>query len=59
MEWGGKNISYAPPLRGLDMWKQQGRESRCMRIQKSLSMHGIQTYRASYGLRKNNSQLGQ
>lgn len=40
---GGKIISYAPPLRGLDMWKQRGQESRCMGIQKSLHMHGAQT----------------
>lgn len=59
LEEGGKIISYAPPLRGIDMWKQRGRESRCMGIQKSLHMHGAQTHRASYGLRKNNSHLGQ
>lgn len=39
IEWGGKNISSALPLRGLDMWKQQGRESRCMGIQRTLHMH--------------------
>lgn len=30
-----------------------------MGIQKSLHMHDIQTYTASYGLRKNDAQLGQ
>lgn len=57
--WGGKNISSVLPLRGLDMWKRWGRESRCMGIQKSLHMHATQTYTACYGLRKNNSQEGQ
>lgn len=31
-------------LRGLDIWKQRGGESRCMGIQKSLHMHASQTY---------------
>lgn len=36
-------------LRGLDIWKQRGREgwggeSRCMGIQRSLHMHARQTY---------------
>lgn len=42
MGWGGKNISSVLPPRGLDMWKQQGRESRCMGIQKSLHMHATE-----------------
>lgn len=31
-------------LRGLNIWKQRGGESRCMGIQKSLHMHASQTY---------------
>ena len=59
VEWGGRNISSVLPLRGLDMLKQWGGESRCMGIQKSLHMHATQTHTASFGLRKNNAQLGQ
>lgn len=31
-------------LRGSDIWKHWGEESRCMGIQKSLNMHVSQTY---------------
>ncbi len=58
-EWDGKKLSSVLPLRGPDMWKQRGGESRCMGIQKSLHMHDSQTYTASYSLRKNNAQEGQ
>lgn len=57
VEWGDENISSVLPLRGQDMWKQRGGESRCMGIQKSSHLHASQTY-TSYGLRKNNAQEG-
>lgn len=47
--WKGRNgvATLSVPfctLRGSDIWKQRGGESRCMGIQTSLNMHTSQTY---------------
>lgn len=55
---GGRNISSILTLRGLDMWKQVGRESRCMGIQKLLHMHANQTYTEFCGSRKKKFSRG-
>lgn len=52
---GWKEYQLYSTLKGLDMWKRWGVESRCMGIQESLHMHQTQT--ACYSLRKKiNSQ---
>lgn len=47
---GWQEYQLYSTLKGLDMWKRWGVESRCMGIQESLHMHQTQT--ARYSLRK-------